>query len=125
MKSTRPAAHSAVLGAFLASGIGLLERLLFGSGLAGLGFARLRQLGIPQIRELKGLGFPAASDVPHAYGTIPGVAGAQLASPGGGAPPVSLMGAASPAAMHLLGIGGPPVHGLANSYGATLLGGGR
>lgn len=125
MKSTRKAALGAALGAALVSGLGLIERLLFGGGLAGLGIPQMRALGIPQMRNLNGLGIPAASYVPHAQGTIPGVAGAQLASPGGGAPPVSLMGSPSSAAMHLLGIGGPPVHGLATSYGATLLGGGR
>lgn len=125
MKSTRSAWQWSALGAGLAAGFGLIERFLFGGGLSGLGIPQMRQLGIPQMRALNGLGIPAASYVPHAQGTIPGVAGAQLAAPGGGAPPVSLMGAASPAAMHLLGIGGPPVHGLATSYGATLLGGGR
>lgn len=128
MKATRKAALGAALGAGLATGLAFIERLLFGGGLAGLGIPQMRALnglGIPQMRALNGLGVPAASYVPSAAGTIPGVAGAQLAAPGGGAPPVSLMGAPSAAAVHLLGIGGPPVHGLANSYGATLLGGGR
>lgn len=125
MKSTRSAALHGALGAALAAGFGLIERILFGGGLSGLGIPQMRQLGIPQMRALNGLGIPAASYVPHAAGAIPGVAGAQLAAPGGGSPPVSLMGAPSPAAMHLLGVGGPPVHGLATSYGATLLGGGR
>jgi len=125
MKATRKAALGAALGAALATGLSLVERVLFGGGLAGLGIPQIRALGIPQMRALNGLGVPAASYVPAAAGAIPGVAGAQLAAPGGGAPPVSLMGAPSAAAVHLLGIGGPPVHGLANSYGATLLGGGR
>lgn len=122
MKSTRKAALGGALGAFIASGLGFIERLVFGGGLAGLGIPQMRALGIPQMRAL---GYPAVSNVPHAAGAIPGVAGAQLAAPGGGAPPVSLMGQPSSAAMHLLGIGGPPVHGLATAYGATLLGGGR
>lgn len=124
MRSTRHAAFGAALGAFLASGIAFVEKLIFGQ-LAGLGIPQMRALGIPQMRQLGGMGYPAASNVPHAQGTIPGVAGSQLAAPGGGPPPVSLMGQPSSAAMHLLGIGGPPVHGLASAYGATLLGGGR
>lgn len=143
MKSTRHAALAGVVGAFFASGLAFLERVLGGSvvapaetvsageevkGLRGLGIPQVRALnglGIPQARALNGLGIPAASAVPTSAGTIPGVAGSQLAAPGGGNPPVSLMGSPSAAAVHLLGIGGPPVHGLAASYGATLLGGGR
>ncbi len=125
MKSTKHAAVGAALGAFLASGLALVERVIFGGGLSGLGIAQMRALGIPQMRALNGFGYPAASNVPHAAGTIPGVAGSQLAAPGGGSPPISLMGQPSSAAMHLLGIGGPPVHGLSSAYGATLLGAGR
>jgi hypothetical protein len=124
MKSTRHAALGAVLGAFLASGLAFVEKVAFGP-LAGLGIPQMRALGIPQMRALNGLGLPAASNVSHPHGTIPGVAGSQLAAPGGGAPPVSLMGQPLQAAMHLLGVGGPAVHGLASAYGATLLGGGR
>lgn len=131
MKSTRHAAIGAAVGAFLASGIAWLEKTLLGSvtipaaaGTAGMGIPKLRTLnglGIPQMRALNGLGLPAVANVPQPVG----VAGSQLAAPGGGAPPVSLMGQPSAAAAHLLGIGGPPVHGLSTSYGATLLGGGR
>lgn len=128
MKSTRKAAVGAAIGAVLVAATRVVEGLLLGGGLSGLGIPQMRALnglGIPQMRALNGLGIPAASYVPSAAGTIPGVAGAQLANPGGGAPPISLMGSPSASAMHLLGIGGPPVHGLATSYGATLLGGGR
>src|SRR5262249_24595138 len=105
MKSTRKAAPRSAPRAGIAAGLRLVQRILLGGGLSGLGIPQMRQLGIPQMRALNGLGIPAASYVPHAAGAIPGVAGAQLAAPGGGAPPVSLMGSPSPAAMHLLGVG--------------------
>lgn len=138
MKSTRHAAIAGAVGAVLASGLALLERTLFGTatvpavavpavaaGVKGMGIPQMRALGIPTTRALNGMGFPTAAPVAHAYGAIPGVAGAQLAAPGGGPPPVSLMGTPSAAAIHLMGIGGPPIHGLSAAYGATLLGAGR
>jgi hypothetical protein len=141
MKSTRHAALGAALGAAFASGIALLERLLFGTitapaaavvpaagGTAGLGIPQinaLNGLGIPMARDLNGLGVPMIAERTAPAGTIPGVAGNQLASPGASMPPVSLLGPMSPQASHLRGIGGPAVHGLSAAYGATLLGGGR
>lgn len=134
MKSTRHAAIASAVGAFLASGIAFLEKTLLGAAtvpaaaVAGMGYPTMRNLnglGILKARALNGLGIPTMSAVAPAYGAIPGVAGSQLAAPGGGNPPVSLMGTPSAAAMHLMGIGGPPVHGLSASYGATLLGAGR
>lgn len=129
MRSTRHAAIGSAIGAFLATGIAWLEKtLLGGSGVAGMGIPNVRALnglGIPQARMLNGLGVPMVSPTPTPVGTIPGVAGNQLASPGLSAPPVSLLGPMSPQAAHLRGIGGPSVHGLSAAYGATLLGGGR
>jgi hypothetical protein len=141
MKSTRHAAIGSALGAFLASGLALLERTLFATAtvsaqnpaaasqtVAGMGIPMinpLNGLGIPQARALNGLGLPMISPTPHAQGTIPGVAGNQLAGAGSSMPPVSLMGPMSPQAAHLRGVGGPAVHGLSAAYGATLMGGGR
>lgn len=143
MRSTRHAALGAALGAGLAAGIALLERVLLGAitapkaavipaaggtAVAGFGIPQVRDLnglGIPQARALNGFGVPMISDRNGPVGTIPGVAGNQLANAGQSSPPVSLLGAMSPQASHLRGIGGPSVHGLSAAYGATLLGGGR
>ncbi len=134
MRSTRHAAVASALGAAFASGIAWLEKTFLGAvtvavpGTAGMGLPiarNLNGLGIAQMRALNGMGLPMASRVPPAAGAIPGVAGSQLAGPGGGGPPVSLMGQPSAAAAPLLGVGGPPPHGIAASYGATLLGAGR
>lgn len=141
MKSTRHAALGAVIGAGLAAGIALLEKVLFGAitapaaavipaagGTAGLGIPQINALngfGIPMARDLNGMGVPMISERSSPAGTIPGVAGNQLASAGHSSPPVSLMGPMSTQAAHLRGIGGPSVHGLSAAYGATLLGGGR
>lgn len=144
MKSTRHAAIGAAVGAVLASGLAWLERIIMGPaavaqaaavqaavtapGTAGMGVPSIRALnglGIPMVNPLNGFGVPAIQQRSTPAGTIPGVAGNQLANAGHSMPPVSLMGPTSPQAAHLLGIGGPAVHGLSASYGATLLGGGR
>lgn len=144
MKSTRHAALGSAVGAFLASGLAWLERIVMGapavaqaaavqaavtsSGTKGIGVPSIRALnglGIPAARPLNGLGVPAVQARSTPAGTIPGVAGNQIANAGHSMPPVSLMGPTSPQAAHLLGIGGPSVHGLSAAYGATLLGGGR
>lgn len=132
MKSTRGAAFNAALGAVLASGLRWVEGLLFGKASAGtagyLGMPQIRELnglGMPQIRALNGMGSPVISSLQRPVNTIPGVAGNQISGAGFGGPPVSLLGATSPMAAQLLGMGGPQVHGLSASYGATLLGGGR
>lgn len=137
MKSTRRASIASGVATLLAAGLPLVGKL-FGEAtvpakvvppeVKGLGFPQARALnglGIPRMTALNGMGYPTMAPVPPAQGAIPGVAGSHLAGPGGGQPPVSLMGNPSAAAMHLLGIGGPPVHGLSAAYGATLLGSGR
>lgn len=137
MKSTRKAALASGIATFLTAGLPLVGKL-FGEAtvpakvvppeVKGLGFPQARALnglGLPRMTALNGMGYPTLAPVPQAQGTIPGVAGSHLAGPGGGQPPVSLMGTPSAAAMHLLGVGGPPTHGIAAAYGATLLGSGR
>lgn len=138
MRSTRHAAIGGIIGAVLASGLAFLERTLFGavtvpapvaaagSAVTGIGIPDIRALnglGIPDIRALNGLGIPMVQNRTSPAGAIPGVAGTQLGNPG--SPPVNLLGAGTPQSMHLLGMGGPAVHGLSAAYGATLLGGGR
>lgn len=137
MPSTRRAAVAGAITAVLVAGLPLLGKL-FGEAtvpakvvppeVKGLGFPQARALnglGIAQMTALNGLGYAAMSPVSPAEGAIPGVAGSHLAGPGGGGPPVSLLGSPSAAQMHLLGIGGPPTHSLSAAYGATLLGMGR
>jgi hypothetical protein len=138
MKSTKRAALGAAIGAVLTSGLALFEKHVLGAAtvpasvaaagaaVSGMGIPQinaLNGLGIPQINALNGLGVPMISDRTPPAGAIPGVAGTQLGAPG--VPPVSLLGAGSPQAAHLLGMGGPAVHGLSTAYGATLMGGGR
>lgn len=139
MRRTRHAALGAVLGTVLASGLRWLERKLLGTvqlpaataqvasqiaasqpGMQGaLGIARTRALngglGLSTTRQL-GIATTAQRSVPA--GTIPGVAGMQLGSPGGG-PPVSLMGPQSAAAAQVSLMGGPNVHGIAGHWGST------
>ena len=126
---TRHAALGALAGAFFASGFDWLLGKLFGSTPTGLPtIERLNGLGLPQVEYLNGgLGATGIFDVPPSYGTIPGVygpsgiAGTQF----GQAPPIDLLGEQSPQAQQLQLMGGPTVSGLANAYGATLLGGGQ
>jgi hypothetical protein len=133
MKGTRHAAIGAAIGAFLSTGLGWLESKLLGGGaLKGLGIPQvsyLNGLGVPQVNYLNGSGFgiPSISDQPPAIGTIPGVAGPSFAGTqmGAGGPPISLLGAPTTQSQKVTLMGGPSVHGLSTSYGATLLGGGR
>lgn len=136
MKSTRKASIASGIATLLAAGIPLLGKLLgeatvpaavVSPEVKGLGFPQARalnggNLGIPRVTALNGMGLPTMAPVPPAQGAIPGVAGSHLAGPGGGNPPVSLLGSPTAAGVHLLGIGGPQVHGLSAAYGATLLG---
>jgi len=138
MKSTRGAAVASTVTALLVAGLPLIGKWMMGEAtvpakvvppeVKGLGFPQARALnglGYPATRALNGLGLPELSPVSHAQGAIPGVAGSHLAGPGGGAPPISLLGTPSAASIQLLGAGGPPTHNLAAAYGATLLGAGR
>lgn len=127
MPSTKKAAISAALGAFLVSGLVWLEKKLTnGAGLGIPSIQYLNGLGIPQVQYLNGLGIPQIMQEPHAQGTIPGVAGPSFAgSRLGDSNPVDLLGAMTPQSEKIALMGGPAVHGLSASYGATLLGGGR
>lgn len=107
--STTPTVAAGTAGAFGIANI----RALNGNG-----------LGISNIRALNGLGMSTVQQVPHAAGAIPGVAGPQMGRAGGG-PPVNLMGAMGAAQRQVSLMGGPPMHGIASAYGATLMGGGR
>lgn len=139
MKSTKRAGVGALVGTLFAAGVMLFDRYVLGNltapapvvaagaqAVAGMGIPEIRALnglGIPEIRALNGFGIPMVAGRTQPAGAIPGVAGTQLGS--AGMPPVSLLGSGSPQAAHLLGMGGPAVHGLSSAYGATLLGGGR
>jgi hypothetical protein len=137
MPSTRRASIASGIATLLAAGLPLLGKALGEATVPaavvppevkGLGFPQARALnglGIPRATALNGLGIPTMQPVPPAQGAIPGVAGSHLAGPGGGGPPVSLLGQPSAAQIHLLGVGGPPTHSLSSAYGATLLGAGR
>jgi hypothetical protein len=98
-------------------------------GLAGLGVPTvnyLNGLGLPQVEYLNGFGMASIENTPVAYGTIPGVYGAQVAGPQLSAdnqPPVDLLGQPTAASQQVSLLGGPPVSGLASMYGATLFGG--
>lgn len=125
MPKTRHAALGAALGAVLASGLKWLEGMATG----GMGMAQinyLNGLGLPEVSYLNGLGIATISDQAQSVGTIPGVAGMSFAGTqiGEGAP-LNLLGAATAQSEKVSLMGGPAVHGLSASYGATLLGGGR
>lgn len=139
-RRTRRFAGAAVLGAVLVSGLKYLERVLLGTvqlptataaaaatvaagatpGVSGLGLSTTRALnglGISRTRALNGaMGIATTGMVPHAVGTIPGVAGPRI---GNGAPPVSLMGPRSAGAAQVALMGGPQIHGVAGHWGAT------
>lgn len=74
-----------------------------GAGLAGVGYVAAETanplLGMVRADQLNGLGYATASRVPHAYGTVPGVAGVgatagPMQDQGGGAP-INLLGPGS------------------------------
>jgi hypothetical protein len=125
MPKTRHAALGAALGAVLASGLKWLEGVTTG----GMGMAQinyLNGLGMPEVSYLNGFGIPTISDQPEAVGTIPGVAGMSFAGTQiGEGVPLNLLGASTPQSEKVSLMGGPAVHGLSASYGATFLGGGR
>ncbi len=113
-----PSTRSAALMTFLGGTVTALPRILASfaakSAVAGVGYYQAETanplLGMVRADQLNGLGYAVAARQPHAYGTVPGVAG--VAGPmqdvGGGAP------------IHLLqGGGGQGPMGLAAHYGAT------
>jgi len=125
MKATRHAAFGAFAGAFFAAGLKWLEGILVGppavaAGTQGVGLPMIQPLngglGLPMIQALNGqFGLPSASNVVSPQGTIPGVAGPQVAGNfGAGLPPVNLLG-------HQMSAGGPQISGLSARYGATLM----
>lgn len=143
MPKTRHAAIGTLLGAFFASGISYLERVLLGTvslptataqtatavaaqagaGTQGaLGIANIKALnggglGLSTVRNLNGgLGLATIANRSRPAGTIPGVAGPRV---GNGQSPVHLYGpqTANSRQVHLMG--GPQIHGIASHYGAT------
>lgn len=137
LPSTKKASVSAAIGAILVSGLRILDRKMTGSlgipsvnYLNGLSIAQVQALNGPRRQAdgtyLNGLGIPQIQAVSQSAGTIPGVHGPAFAgSRLGDANPVNLLGASTPQSQKITMMGGPPVHGLSASYGATLLGGGR
>jgi len=127
---TRHAALGAAVGTLLATGIPMLFRAATGQALGVAQVEYLSGLGVHSLEALNGgLGLPGIVPLPETYGAY-GVAnsapmaGAQFGAPGAQAP-VDLLGAATAQSTQVALLNGPPVHGLANAYGATLLGGGR
>jgi hypothetical protein len=139
MPSTRHSAIGAGVGAFLASGLSYLERVLLGtvmlpaataavasavaaaptSGVQGLGIATTRALnglGMSTTRALNGLGIATTQQRSMPAGTIPGVAGLRI---GNGQAPVNLLGNRSAGSEQVRLMGGPAIHGIASHYGAT------
>jgi hypothetical protein len=125
MKSTRHAAIWGALGALAGAGIAWFTKpKAAGTGIPSVNY--LNGLGIPEVNYLNGLGIPEIMPVPQSVGTIPGVHGPAFAgSRLGESNPVNLLGAKTPQSEKIALMGGPAVHGLSASYGATLLGGGR
>lgn len=112
--STRAAAVPAIVGG-LAAGLPMVLAKFTGVGLSGLGYYAAETanplLGMVRADQLNGLGYATAGRQPHAYGTVPGVAGhGAIAGPiadNGGGPPVNLLG---PASDHMM---------MASKFGAT------
>jgi len=105
------------------AGVGLPQvQYLQGLGLPQVEY--LQGLGLPQVEYLQGLGVPTVAPAPPSYGTMSGVHGAGVAGPqlGDGAPPVDLLGQPTATSQQIELMGGPVVSGLAQHYGATLLG---
>lgn len=144
MKSTRHAALGAALGAVIGAGLAWFEKIAFGTvqlpvatavaaqqaaaGTSGYGMANIKALqgsGMG-IAQMKALGMAnIATNVPpagHPAG-FGGVAGLQAVRPG--TMPANLLGAPSTASRQIALMGGPATHGIAQHYGATVIGGGR
>ena len=120
MEGTRAAGIMGLVTTGLNNGLRLLEQLLFGSGTAGVGWPVTETanplLGMVQANQVNGpVGYAVAAQQPHAYGTVPGVAGPMQDH---GGPPVNLLGGQ----VNLLGSGSPSISGLSSMYGATIMG---
>lgn len=117
---SKPAGVMIALGGTAAALPRIAEKMAAGAGLLGYYAAEtanplLAGMGMVRADQLNGLGYATSGEVPRAYGTVPGVAGAgaiagPMADNGGGAP-VNLLG---PATSHMA---------LAKHYGATHMGG--
>jgi hypothetical protein len=122
-EGTRAAGVMGIVSAALNNGLRLLEQVLFSGGTAGVGWYTTEtanpllagQMGMYQVNQVNGLGYPTAAPQPHAYGTVPGVAGPMQDN---GSPPVNLLGGN----INLLGGGSPSIAGLSSMYGATIMG---
>lgn len=119
MPSTRSAAPMAAFGALAAALPRVLESMAAKAAVAGVGYYAAETanpllagpgMGMVRADQLNGLGYAVANKVPHAYGTVPGVAGF--------AGPMQDVGAGAP--INLLGSGNShnPM-GLAGKYGTT------
>jgi hypothetical protein len=121
MPGTRAAGWMGLVAAALNNGLRVLEQVVF-SG-AGVGWTVTEtanpMLGMVQAQQLNGgFGYATAGQQPHAYGTVPGVAGIAGPIADGNGPPVNLMGSG----VNLLGHGSPSIAGLSSRYGATIMG---
>jgi len=149
MKSTRHAAIGAAVGAFLASGLSYLERVLLGTvqlpaATAAVATAVATQaatgtpmttgtpgtsgrLGIATTRALNGLGISTTRalnglGIATTMQRVPPVGtipGVAGMRLGNGQPPVSLLGRPSAGSAQVHLMGGPQIHGIAGHWGAT------
>jgi hypothetical protein len=112
--STRGGALMTFLGGLAASAPRLIEAAIAGT----LGYTTYETanptLGYPVANQINGLGYAVASNQPHAYGTVPGVAGA-----GGGAIAGPAMDTGGNT-INLLGSGS--LSNLARNFGSTIIG---
>lgn len=118
MPGTRAAGWMGLVATALNNGLRVLEQVMFGGGAVGWPVAT--QMGMVQADQINGLGYTMASQQPHAYGTVPGVAGVAGPIADGSGPPVNLMGLGG--GVNLLGQGGGGIGSLAGRYGATIMG---
>lgn len=119
-ESTRAAGWMGLVSTGLNNGLRILEQVMFGGQVAGLGWYTTEtanpMLGMPTAHQINGVGYPVAADQPHAYGTVPGVAG-PVAGPvvDQGQSPINLLNGQ----INLLGNGGPSISSLSSLYGST------
>ncbi len=149
MPGTRHAAIGGIVGAFLASGLSYLERMLLGTvqlpaataatasavaaavapgaATAPTGTSGMRGLGISTTRALNGLGISTTRAL-NGLGiattqqrSIPAgtIPGVAGLRMGNGQPPLNLLGPRSSSSEQVRLMGGPAIHGIASHYGAT------